>query len=368
MNVPHRLVQGGRRHQVPGHTGRSSTRRARLLKAKGPSLRLRARVTASATTTAGCIPCCGRTARRERSTRTARPCSSTLTRRRGPSISPPLLQARPMIEDVPGLDRRRTTTRRSSASRSPAPTTPPSILVVGQARLPEIAKVTDHALNPAGPQGPLPHAEPQIATPSSIHAPDQAAAKAFLRWLIRRQAARAWLTVRPTPTTRRILHGYDNHPMWNAEPRYLPYKESLKTSRLPRLAWAAEPRHVRRAWLSTSLVDMFAKARRRATSTKDVIATAASPARSRSTKRSSPRWRSRPAIARADRRRSRAGRFTLPRPRSSARGSSAGSCWRPASSSCSPFVAYPFFYGIFLSLQDRPVASAGTFVGLRELR
>src|SRR5438552_16067063 len=28
------------------------------------------------------------------------------------------------------------------------------------------------------------------------------------------------------------------------------------------------------------------------------------------------------------------------------------------------FVAYPFFYGIFLSFQDRRVASPGTFVGL----
>src|SRR5712691_8799223 len=28
------------------------------------------------------------------------------------------------------------------------------------------------------------------------------------------------------------------------------------------------------------------------------------------------------------------------------------------------FVAYPLLYGIFLSLQDRRVASAGTFVGL----
>src|SRR6185503_4832464 len=27
------------------------------------------------------------------------------------------------------------------------------------------------------------------------------------------------------------------------------------------------------------------------------------------------------------------------------------------------FVAYPFFYGIWLSLQDRPVARAGVFVG-----
>ncbi|HYM71553.1 MAG TPA: sugar ABC transporter permease, partial [Stellaceae bacterium] len=29
------------------------------------------------------------------------------------------------------------------------------------------------------------------------------------------------------------------------------------------------------------------------------------------------------------------------------------------------FVGYPFFYGIFLSLEDRPVAHAGTFVGLK---
>src|SRR6266540_3622980 len=28
------------------------------------------------------------------------------------------------------------------------------------------------------------------------------------------------------------------------------------------------------------------------------------------------------------------------------------------------FVAYPFFYGIYLSLQDRPVAQAGVFIGL----
>ena len=28
------------------------------------------------------------------------------------------------------------------------------------------------------------------------------------------------------------------------------------------------------------------------------------------------------------------------------------------------FVAYPFFYGIYLSLQDRPVAKPGLFVGL----
>src|SRR5205807_9646728 len=29
------------------------------------------------------------------------------------------------------------------------------------------------------------------------------------------------------------------------------------------------------------------------------------------------------------------------------------------------FVGYPFFYGILLSLEDRPVAHVGTFVGLK---
>ena len=32
------------------------------------------------------------------------------------------------------------------------------------------------------------------------------------------------------------------------------------------------------------------------------------------------------------------------------------------------FVAYPFFYGIYLSLQDRPVARTGVFIGLGQLR
>jgi len=69
------------------------------------------------------------------------------------------------------------------------------------------------------------------------------------------------------------LQGYDNHPMWNADPRYLPFKESLKTSHLH--GWPGPAGQA----LSESnakyvLVDMFAKACR-GDSTKDVIATAA---------------------------------------------------------------------------------------------
>ena len=54
-----------------------------------------------------------------------------------------------------------------------------------------------------------------------------------------------------------FLHSYDNHPMWNAEPRYMPFKESLKTSR-PH-AWPGPVGH----------------AASESDSTKDVIATAA---------------------------------------------------------------------------------------------
>src|SRR2546425_687456 len=70
-----------------------------------------------------------------------------------------------------------------------------------------------------------------------------------------------------------FLHGYDNHPMWNVEPRYLPYKESLKTSR-PH-TWPGPQGHASSESVAKYvLVDMFAKACR-GDSTKDVVATAA---------------------------------------------------------------------------------------------
>jgi multiple sugar transport system substrate-binding protein len=62
--------------------------------------------------------------------------------------------------------------------------------------------------------------------------------------------------------------------MWGPEPRYLPYKESLKTSRLH--GWPGPPSAaMSEAVAKYVLVDMFAKACR-GDSTKDVIATAAS--------------------------------------------------------------------------------------------
>ena len=146
-----------------------------------------------------------------------------------------------------------------------------SILVVGKRDFPEIAKVTDHGLNPQGPKGRF-HLFNPVSHALMTHAPDPAACKAFLRWLYDDKQMSRWLASGDAYYAP-FLHGYDNHPMWNAEPRYLPYKESLKTSRLH--GWPGPASHA----LSESvakyvLVDMFAKACR-GDSTKDVIATAA---------------------------------------------------------------------------------------------
>jgi multiple sugar transport system substrate-binding protein len=104
------------------------------------------------------------------------------------------------------------------------------------------------------------------------HAPDQAAAKAFLRWLYDDKQMSRWLASGDAYYAP-FLTAYENHPMWNSEPRYLPYKESLKTSHLH--GWPGPPSHaLSESVAKYTLVDMFAKACR-GDSTKDVIATAA---------------------------------------------------------------------------------------------
>jgi len=145
-----------------------------------------------------------------------------------------------------------------------------SILVVGKRDFPEIAKVTDHSMNPQGPKGRF-HLLNPVSHAVLTHAPDQAAAKAFLRWLYDDKQLSRWLTSGDAYYAP-FLNGYENHPMWGPEPRYLPYKESLKTSRLH--GWPGPPSHAMSESVAKYvLVDMFAKACR-GDSTKDVIATA----------------------------------------------------------------------------------------------
>jgi multiple sugar transport system substrate-binding protein len=146
-----------------------------------------------------------------------------------------------------------------------------SILIVAKRDFPDIAKVTDHGLNPQGPKGRFHLYNPQSHA-IAAHAPDAAAAKAFLRWLYDDKQLSRWL-VAGDAYYAPFLNGYDNHPMWNVDPRYMPFKESLKTSRLH--GWPGPPGHAMSESVAKYvLCDMFAKACR-GDSTKDVIATAA---------------------------------------------------------------------------------------------
>jgi multiple sugar transport system substrate-binding protein len=69
-----------------------------------------------------------------------------------------------------------------------------------------------------------------------------------------------------------FLHMFDNAPLWNAEPRNLPYRDSLSTSHLP--GWPAPPSRAQGESVAKYVVvDMFAKACA-GKSTKEVIADA----------------------------------------------------------------------------------------------
>ena len=147
-----------------------------------------------------------------------------------------------------------------------------SILEVGKRDFPDIAKVTDHALNPQGPKGRFHMLNPQSHA-ILTHAQDQAAAKAFLRWLYDDKQLSRWF-VSADAYYAPFLHGYDNQPMWNVEPRYLPV-QGVRSR--PRGCTGGRRRSATQASESVAkyvVVDMFAKACR-GDSTKDVIATAA---------------------------------------------------------------------------------------------
>jgi multiple sugar transport system substrate-binding protein len=146
-----------------------------------------------------------------------------------------------------------------------------SILVVGKRDFPDIAKVTDHAMNPAGPKGRF-HVMNAVSHALMGHTADVPAAKKFLTWLYDDKQMSRWLKSADAYYAP-FWHGYDNHPMWKDEPRYLPYKESLKTTR-PHTWPGPQGPAASESVAKYVLVDMFAKACR-GDATKDVIATAA---------------------------------------------------------------------------------------------
>jgi multiple sugar transport system substrate-binding protein len=148
-----------------------------------------------------------------------------------------------------------------------------SILYAAKKDFPTVAAVTDHALNPSGPKGgPF-----QLLNPWShsvfTFSKNQDQAKAFLGWLMDPDRLTRWLAAADAYYAP-FLHAYDDAAMWKKEPRYLPYKDSIKYSHLP--GWpAASNRQASESLSKYVIVDMFAKACQ-GQSTKDVINAAVS--------------------------------------------------------------------------------------------
>ena len=142
-----------------------------------------------------------------------------------------------------------------------------SILWLAKRDFPDIAKVTDQAQNPQGPKGRF-HLMNSITHGIFNFSPEKQAAHDFLRWLMDEKQLGAWYASADS-YYQPVLHGYDNAPMWDVEPRNIPYRDAMASAHLP--GWPAPPTHqLAEAVAKYVVVDMFAKACSGA-ATKDVI-------------------------------------------------------------------------------------------------
>jgi multiple sugar transport system substrate-binding protein len=137
---------------------------------------------------------------------------------------------------------------------------------------PEIAKVTDQAMNPQGPKGRF-HLLNAVSHSIYDFSPAKEEARAFLKWMTAEKQLGGWYASADS-YYQPLLHGYDKAPMWDVEPRNKPYRDALGNAHLP--GWPAPAsRHLAESVAKYVVVDMFAKACS-GTATKDVIKTAES--------------------------------------------------------------------------------------------
>ena len=132
-----------------------------------------------------------------------------------------------------------------------------SILWFAKRDFPEIAKVTDQAMNPQGPKGRF-HVLNPVSHSVFNFSPAKDEAKAFLRWMTQAKQLGAWYASADS-YYQPLLHGYDTAPMWDVEPRNKPYRDALASTHLH--GWPAPPnRQLAEAVAKYVVVDMFAKA------------------------------------------------------------------------------------------------------------
>jgi multiple sugar transport system substrate-binding protein len=132
-----------------------------------------------------------------------------------------------------------------------------SIYFVAKRQFPDIAKAMNHAHMPRGSAGRFYAAGGQSRAVMK-YSKNQQVAKEFLRWFMDRPQYDKWMTandgyvVGPTPY-------WEKHPLWEKDPKLVPFKESSKYGR-----WAGYPgapsRKASEALVKYILVDMYAQA------------------------------------------------------------------------------------------------------------
>lgn len=132
-----------------------------------------------------------------------------------------------------------------------------SILYIAKRDFPDIAKVTDQAMNPQGPKGRF-HFMNSISHSVFSFSPVKAEARAFLKWLMTTNALGDWYNSADS-YYQPLLHGYDKAPMWNVEPRNIPFRDALASAHLPGWPAPASPK-LAQSVAKYVVVDMFAKA------------------------------------------------------------------------------------------------------------
>jgi multiple sugar transport system substrate-binding protein len=132
-----------------------------------------------------------------------------------------------------------------------------SILWFAKREFPEIGRVTDQAMNPAGPKGRF-HLLDAISHSIFDFSPEKEEARAFMRWLMDERQLGAWYASADS-YYQPLLYGYVKAPMWNVEPRNIPYRDALANAHLP--GWPAPAsRRMAESVAKYVVVDMFAKA------------------------------------------------------------------------------------------------------------
>lgn len=132
-----------------------------------------------------------------------------------------------------------------------------SILYIAKQQFEDIGKVTDQAMNPQGPKGRF-HLMNSISHSVFNFSPQREEARAFLKWLMTTDALGDWYNSADS-YYQPLLHAYDNAPMWNVEPRNVPYRDALSTAHLPGWPAPASPK-LAQSVAKYVVVDMFAKA------------------------------------------------------------------------------------------------------------